>query len=190
MQQINNGFKPCYYIDDDGTVSNADTGRMLKRASSYNLTAVDGTRRKIGAWELYALVFGADAFIRLIPSVEGETFKVLPLNRKFAVSNYGRVFSTCEAKLRKLKPQLNYEGGYYRVSIKPTGGKQKYYLIHELVGELFLEKPRDKEGGVKDDLVVHHKNFKHGINDNTSENLVWLTKAEHAQIHKREEKIE
>lgn len=85
---------------------------------------------------------------------------------------------------------MNYEGGYYRVSIKPTGGKQKYYLIHELVGELFLEKPRDKEGGVKDDLVVHHKNFKHGINDNTSENLAWLTKAEHAQIHKREEKIE
>ena len=53
-----------------------------------------------------------------------------------------------------------------------------------------MEKPRDKEGGVKDDLVVHHKNFKHGINDNTSENLVWLTKAEHAQIHKRDEKIE
>lgn len=61
-----------------------------------------------------------------------------------------------------------YKGGYYRVSIKPTGGKQKYYLIHELVGELFLEKPLDKEGRVKDDLVVHHKNFKHGINDNVS----------------------
>ena len=104
MKQINNGFKPCYYIDDDGTVINADTGRTLKRASSYNLTAVDGTRRKIGAWELYALVFGAEAFIRLIPSIEGETFKVLPLNRKFAVSNYGRVFSACEAKLRELKP--------------------------------------------------------------------------------------
>lgn len=85
---------------------------------------------------------------------------------------------------------MNYKGGYYRVSIKPTGGKQKYYLIHELVGELFLEKPLDKEGRVKDDLVVHHKNFKHGINDNISENLVWLTKAEHAQIHKREEWIE
>ena len=190
MQQINNGFKPCYYIDDDGTVINADTGRTLKKAPSYNLTAEDGTRRKIGAWELYALVFGAEAFIRLIPPIEGETFKVLHLNRKFAVSNYGRVFSTCEAKLRELKPQLNYKGGYYRVSIKPTGGKQKYYLIHELVGDLFLEKPHDKEGRVKDNLVVHHKNFKHGINDNTSENLVWLTKAEHAQIHKREEKIE
>ena len=76
----------------------------LKKAPSYNLTAVDGTRRKIGAWELYALVFGAEAFIRLILPIEGETFKVLPLNRKFAVSNYGRVFSTCEAKLRELKP--------------------------------------------------------------------------------------
>lgn len=99
----------------------------------------------------------------------------------YKVSTFGKVYSYpkktktgygAQHNGKFLKP-YSYKGHYYCVAF--CGGRRK--LVHRLVLETFVKKPKDKN-------VVHHKNgIKH---DNRVENLEWSTQKENCQCAHRD----
>lgn len=103
-----------------------------------------------------------------------ETWKpVKGYKRFYEVSNKGRFRSLKGPNNRKKKINILkgtlHNSGYYRMLLTSRGVK-KPFLLHRLVAEAFLKKPR------KIKLQVNHKN---GIKtDNGVENLEWVTHKE------------
>jgi hypothetical protein len=98
----------------------------------------------------------------------------------YQVSNKGNVKRICKEvvshgnkiKAKKdfiLKANTNREG-YNRVCLK-----KKFYFVHVLVAEAFLNYSKDGN------LHVHHKN--HNRADNTVENLEIMNETEHIRMH-------
>ena len=54
-------------------------------------------------------------------------------------------------------------------------------LVYRLVAMAFVPVPEKYQGIPIEELEVHHINFNH--NENLASNLMWLTKAEHMQLH-------
>lgn len=90
-------------------------------------------------------------------------------NGLYCVSNKGRVLSLHNKEPRILKPY--YWNGYCYVDLY---GKNK--RIHRLVAQLFLHNPENK-------AEVHHKD--RNRQNNKVENLQWVSKAEHDEIHRQ-----
>lgn len=90
------------------------------------------------------------------------------------ISDKGRVKSYKGYKAIILKPFTN-QGGYARVDITISGFRQNKF-IHTLVAAAFLPLPQ------KLDMQLHHKDF--DKTNNTAENLVFLTAAQHRKIHR------
>lgn len=85
------------------------------------------------------------------------------------VSNKGRVLSLHNKEPRILKPY--YWNGYSHVDFY---GKNK--RIHRLVAQLFIPNPENK-------AEVHHKD--RNRHNNNADNLQWVSKAEHDEIHRQ-----
>lgn len=108
----------------------------------------------------------------------GEEFRYIVGFPNYVVTSFGKVINIKTLKIlkpRKLsaKGTKRNKGNYYRYNIVLcNSGKIKYYYIHALVAEAFLDKPAG------DDLVVNHKN--HDTSDNRVENLEWVTRSENA----------
>lgn len=99
-----------------------------------------------------------------------ETIKDYP---GYIISKDGRVISLFNNKI--LNPRTN-EKGYFRVSLVNENGKKDFY-IHRLVAQTFLVNPENKR-------TVNHKN---GCKeDNTIENLEWMTYSENHKHSYRE----
>lgn len=81
----------------------------------------------------------------------------------YEVSNLGNVRKKGSKKI--LKPQLNREGGYYRVTL--TDGKREY--VHRLVADTFFD-------GDHTGLDVNHIDGDHS--NNNLPNLEWCTRKE------------
>ena len=75
----------------------------------------------------------------------------------------------------KLRPNKQGQVQLYR------NGKAKYMRVHRLVAQAFVLVPKQYQGMSIDELDIHHINFNH--NDNRVSNLMWLSKAEHMQLH-------
>lgn len=94
---------------------------------------------------------------------------------RYAVSNYGRVYSRISKKF--LKPKVHRDGYLHLILYRPDGTWKDEY-IHRLVAEAFCEK---KEGC----NVVNHLDS--NKSNNNASNLEWCTQKEnmiHAWIHK------
>jgi hypothetical protein len=107
---------------------------------------------------------------RNLRKIEDEVWKVIPFaDKKYEVSNYGRVKSYCydknEGKI--LKPGLTK--GFHTVTFK-TNGKKKTFLVHKLVALLFV--PKDSE----DQNIAIHLDW--NKRNNYYKNLKWVTKDE------------
>lgn len=107
---------------------------------------------------------------RNLRKIADEVWKEIPYaDRKYEISNYGRVRSYCfdKEKGRILKPGVIR--GFKIVSMR-TGGKSRTFLIHKLTAEAFV--PRESE----DQTVVIHLDGNKG--NNYFKNLMWVTREE------------
>ena len=176
MKQINNGFCSCYYLTEEGTIYNADTGKYKAANTTNNfiLKTIEGNTKKISLKILYKLVYNKPYCIDNINNIDNEIWKAIEgTDNNYYISNMGRVKSYVNYEARILKTTPNKKG-YERVDIVIQ--KQRYTkLIHRLVAAAFLPQPQ----GI--DYRVHHKDF--NIKNNKADNLEWLTLIEHTKKH-------
>jgi hypothetical protein len=107
---------------------------------------------------------------RKLRKIQDEEWKELTFtDKKYEISNYGRVRSYCydKSKGRIVKPG-NIKG-FYNVSLR-VEGKKKSYLVHKLTAEMFV----DKQSG--EQSVVIHLDWNKQNNYYT--NLQWVTRDE------------
>jgi len=110
-----------------------------------------------------------------IESYLDEEWKDLELDyisekSKYKISNYGRIISYYY-KSEGVLLKLSNIHGYKALNCKDKKGKQKTLYAHRLVGQFFLNEP--KEGQI---LVLHKDNQRH---NNYYKNLFWASEKEH-----------
>lgn len=174
MKQINNGFKPYYYIDEqDGRIYNACTGKYKIEAAKYTLIKEDGQSKTLSSKQVYQLVFGADAHIGTVELFDGEEVKEVQGFPGYYITNMGRCISKKNLKIHTLKPGRSKNYLYYVLLLN---GKPVRKTVHSIVAAAFCEKEDTNEP-----LEVHHING--NPEDNRSDNLVWLTRKQHYDAH-------
>ncbi|MEA2107660.1 MAG: NUMOD4 domain-containing protein [Bacteroidota bacterium] len=107
---------------------------------------------------------------RNLRKIEDEVWKIITfVDKKYEVSNYGRVKSYCYNKDegRILKPGLTK--GFQTVTFK-TNGKKKTFLVHKLVAIFFVPKDNDNQS-----IAIH---LDWNKRNNYYKNLKWVTKDE------------
>ena len=114
----------------------------------------------------------------MIEDLELEEWRTIEEFPRYQVSNYGRVKS-CIGIDKILTP--NKVQGYLIVKLSNTPiGKGKYiqkcFKVHRLVAKYFCE-------GYAEDKQVHHIDRQR--DNNFYKNLLCVTKAQHAAIHKQ-----
>lgn len=172
LKQINNGFKPYYYLTEDGLVYNINTDKYLKAGNAYKLYTIEGTRHSITLKELYNLVYNKPYVIDNIERLPGEEFRIIPSAPDYLASNLGRFISYKSSVAKLLHPEIN--SNYDRISLQ-VDGKRKTFKVHRLVAEAFgLEK---KDG----QTICHHKDG--NSKNNNVDNLCWVSYEEHLEIH-------
>ena len=176
MKQINNGFAECYYLDNNGEVYNADTGKLLLPDNKYSvkLKTTDGRYKKVSIKTLYKAVYNRAFAIDKLEDLEDEVWEQVDSFGNYYVSNKGRVKSYTGYTARLLNPYIN-KSGYLRLDIIDDGLRQSK-LLHRLVAAAFLPPP------AKIDYQLHHKDF-NKLN-NAADNLEWLCVADHIKKHK------
>ena len=113
----------------------------------------------------------------MIENLELEEWRTLEDFPRYMISNYGRLKS-CIGTEKILKPSKVKGYLIVKLSGKPTEqGKYKHkcFKVHRLVSKYFSE-------GFADDKHVHHLDKQR--DNNYYKNLMCLSKAEHAAIHK------
>lgn len=99
----------------------------------------------------------------------------------YQVSNYGNVKSLNYLRTGKerILKQGTRKGGYKRVALC-NNGEMKFYLVHRLVAEVFLENPRNLP-------QVNHKD--ENSSNNHVSNLEWCTPKENSNYGTRNKRI-
>lgn len=119
---------------------------------------------------------------RKLRKLDNEVWKLIPFaDKKYEVSNYGRVKSYCYDKLngKILKPGLTK--GFHTVTFK-TNDKKKTFLVHKLVAIVFIKKDNDEQT-----IAIH---IDWNKRNNYYKNLKWVTKADaYARIMPRLQEI-
>lgn len=107
---------------------------------------------------------------RKLRKIKDEVWKPIPFaDKRYEISNYGRVKSYCYDKHngKILKPGSTK--GFYTVTFK-SNGKKKTFLVHKLVAQIFI--PKDNE----DQVIAIHLDW--NKKNNYFKNLKWVTKNE------------
>ena len=99
-----------------------------------------------------------------------EIFKIIQGYTNYEISNYGRVKSTKNSKIKFLKQSIN-NSGYYDCQLCENA-IVKHHRVHRLVAEHFIDKPGDN-------YIVNHKDG-NKLNNNVV-NLEWVTYSENHQ---------
>ncbi|MGG3890227.1 NUMOD1 domain-containing DNA-binding protein [Metabacillus fastidiosus] len=97
-----------------------------------------------------------------------QQWKEINFGNNYFISNTGKVGSTKRGSF-KLKKQSKSKNGYMSVLLKTPNEKPKWFLVHRLVAEYFLDNPEDKP-------QVNHIDGNKENND--FENLEWCTAKE------------
>lgn len=96
----------------------------------------------------------------------------------YQVSNYGRIKSLKRHHVRndRILTFGTDKDGYKRVDLRKDGFC-KTKRVHILVAKAFVPNPNGY-------TIVHHKD--HNVENNRAENLEWMTKNEHDEMHRIE----
>ena len=177
MQQIKNGFKPCYYLTEDGKVFNKERNKYLAcNRYFYQLQTETGKTKGISLKKLYRIVYKKEYCIDNIQLLDGEEFReITGTAGMYFVSNKGRIKSYYDYEAIILKP--TNVNGYPRVDILYKGVR-KTKLISRLVAAEWLPQPPTI------DCQLHHKD--HNRENAAIDNLVWLSQEEHFKLHKEQ----
>lgn len=107
---------------------------------------------------------------RKLRKIEDEEWRELTFtDKKYEISNYGRIKSYCYDKLKGRIVKPGNIKGFYNVSLR-VKGKKKSYLVHKLTAEYFLPKENDEQ------TVVIHLDW--NKQNNHFSNLQWVTREE------------
>jgi len=114
---------------------------------------------------------------RKLRKIEDEQWKELAFtDKKYEISNYGRIKSYCYDKVNGRIVKLGNIKGFYNVSLRVNGQKRSY-LVHKLTAEYFVEKTSENQ-----DVVIH---LDWNKQNNFFTNLQWETKANsYKRMHK------
>lgn len=177
MQKVNNGYCEYYYLTEDGRLYNEVTKEYKEadKENRFTLKTLDGVRKKVSLKVLYYKVYGKTYCKDDIRLIEGEKWKEIEnTNGMYFVSNMGRIKSYKGYNAIIMKPTRTKDG-YYRLDITQDGERVSKF-VHRLVAFSFLPIPS------KMDMQLHHKDY--DKSNNKSDNLEWLTIAEHRKKHK------
>lgn len=181
MKQIGTPYKYYYYLCNDNRVYNSLTKRYLRKNNNmFTLVNEEDKRVKVTLKELYYKVHEKIYCIDNIQDIQGEQWKEIENSGgNYFISNMGRIksYKGYNAKILSLAT----DRGYKRVNMDFGTGKTNY-SVHKLVGQYFLPLP------TKAFCEIHHKDF-NSLN-NKADNLVWVTKEEHKEIHRKHEQNE
>ena len=181
MKQIGNPYKDYYYLCDDNRIYNSLTKRYLRANNNmFKLVNIDNKRVNATLKEIYYKVHNKVFCIDNIENLYGEEWKEIENSSgNYFISNLGRIksYKGYNAKLLSLNTT---DRGYKRLNVDFGTGNANYF-VHRLVAEYFLTLP------TKPFCEIHHKDF-NSLN-NKADNLVWLTKEEHKEIHRQHEEF-
>ena len=107
---------------------------------------------------------------RKLRKIDDEFWKELQFtDKKYEISNYGRIKSYCYDKTKGRLVKPGNIKGFYNVSLR-VDGKKRSYLVHKLTAEYFVSKESD------DQTVVIHLDW--NKQNNHYKNLQWVTRDE------------
>ncbi|MBN2167596.1 MAG: HNH endonuclease [Marinilabiliaceae bacterium] len=107
---------------------------------------------------------------RKLRKIEDEEWKELDFtDKKYEISNYGRIKSYCYDKNNGKIVKPGNIKGFFNVSLR-VDGKKKSYLVHKLTAEYFVKKESDEQS-----VVIH---IDWNKQNNHYSNLQWVTRDE------------
>lgn len=181
MKQIGTPYKDYYFLDGN-KVYNSLTKRYLRaNKNMFKLVNEHDNRVNVPLKEIFYKVNQKVYCIDDIESLQGEEWKeIVNSGGNYFISNMGRIKSY-KGYNAKLLSQTTADNGYKRVNVDFFGtGTTANFTVHRLVAEYFVEKPNKPMCN-----IVHHKDY-NSLN-NKSNNLIWVTKEEHKEIHRKHE---
>lgn len=180
MKQIGTPYKDYYYLDGLNVYNSLTKKYLRMNTNMFTLVNEEDKRVKATLKELYYKVNNKVYCVDKIPNLQGEQWKEIENSGgNYFISNMGRIksYKGYIAKILAIPTQK----GYKRVSMDLGTGKTNY-LVHKLVAQYFLPLP------TKPFCAIHHKDF-NSLN-NKADNLLWVTKEEHKEIHREHEQNE
>lgn len=154
-------------VDKDGNIINTITNKPYKKQRNNRYIRLNGSL--ISLKKVFKEILNQNICFDDIQNLPAEEWKQIDFN--YYISNFGRVKSKSKWKAIILKQQRNSKG-YLRVEIH-----KKKIFTHKLVAKYFLKQPTEKH------TEIHHIDL--NKNNNNSNNLIYLTKKQHTQIHKK-----
>ncbi|TAJ15547.1 hypothetical protein DMA11_01245 [Marinilabiliaceae bacterium JC017] len=114
---------------------------------------------------------------RKLRKIDDEEWKELTFtDKKYEISNYGRIKSYCYDQVNGRIVKPGNIKGFYNISLR-VDGKKKSYLVHKLTAEYFIPKESDEH------TVVIHLDW--NKQNNFYGNLQWVTREEsYKRMHK------
>ena len=142
MIQVNNGYEDYYYLQEDGAIYNAASGKLLEPDDKhlYRLKQKNKGYKKVSIRTLYKALYNKPFCYDDIEDLENEQWKeITGTDGYYLISNMGRIKSLQNYDAIILKPYSN-QYGYQRVDIIEDG-KRVSKLVHKLTAAAWLPMP-------------------------------------------------
>ncbi len=125
------------------------------------------------AYAFGSLVVGSGEYFMPVDGIcVGDYSDEWQFGVQYWVSNYGKVYSALMGKI--LKPNKKPDTKRLYVTLTDQNDKKRKVYVHKLVAKFFMRNPKGKK-------IVHHIDGNPNNNDVT--NLIYVTRAEHDEVH-------
>ena len=176
MDRIHSIEKLTEMIKDSDSMSEKEKSDYIETYKKNYYLWLDELKQKLQNYEpLFTdLRINSSSFNYSEHNLQGEIWKNFPLDKKYSVSNLGRV--KFEGKIQAQVDETDTKTGKPKIGYLVLEDKNlRRDYVYSMVAFTFLDKI---EG---DGYQVHH--ITNNGYDNRSENLVLLTQEEHSYVH-------
>jgi DNA-binding CsgD family transcriptional regulator len=152
------------------------TLEVLAEKTGLSLSTVKGyiANRRSAVWASRTADEANPVFAKGLKQNEEWKKIRIPTNHRYEISNYGRVKSYALTEVKFINGKLT--NGYYVIDMFDTKAKmRRSRLVHRLVAEYFLDKPKAAEKS-----VIHLDGNK---SNNHYKNLRWVTTTDASKMH-------